>query len=650
MENLFLALEALADPLRLGMLFLGVILGLTIGVIPGLGGIFGLTILVPLTYSLDPVAAIALLVGMASVTTTSDTIPAVLLGVPGTVGAAATVVDGHEMAKNGQAAEALGAAYFSSMVGGIFGALVLALALPIMRPLVLFLNYGDLLAITIFGLTLVAILSGKSQLRGLIAAVFGVQVSLLGLDPYESAERWTFGNIYFWDGLPVAIVFLGLFGLPELGSILSRGSIQSAEITAVRGGLGRGVIAAIRNWRLVIKSSAIGSFLGAVPGIGVTVIEWIAYGVATKNRGAGPAFGAGNIRGVIGPESANNSKEGGALLPTIAFGIPGSATMAILLGAFAIHGLAPGPSMLDTNAPILIALILSVAFANIIGATICLGLTPTLAKISTIRSEILVPVALTFIVVGAYQTHKDIMDIAVLLVFGILGATMKHVGWSRPAFVLGFVLGPNLERFFAITYQISGWNWLSQPVVLVILALAAASLIRGQKSWKQAKLKNAASPHLRMAVFTKGDKSLAIVIALTSAWMVFDLLKAPMATKLFPSIVGGVSVGLVILLLALELLRGPDPSSKKSWAEGWRSDRSLMLTALSLSIILILFGHLAGPAIFGFFALYSVGRITLWKSILIATATTTILFLVFDVLASQSWPKPLIISLYEVFT
>lgn len=171
MENVILAVMQLADPYRAGMLLLGVCIGLTIGVIPGLGGVFGLTLLVPLTYSLDPVTAVALLVGMAAVTTTSDTIPAVLLGVPGTVGSAATVIDGHPMAEKGKAAEALGAAYTASLIGGLFGAAILALSIPVMRPLVLLLNTGDLLGITIFGLTLVAVLSGGSQLKGLIAAL-----------------------------------------------------------------------------------------------------------------------------------------------------------------------------------------------------------------------------------------------------------------------------------------------------------------------------------------------------------------------------------------------------------------------------------------------------------------------------------------------
>jgi putative tricarboxylic transport membrane protein len=482
MDVLIAALIEMAEPLRLAMLVLGVLLGLMVGVIPGIGGIFGLTILIPITYGLDPISAFALLLGMASVTTTSDTIPAVLIGVPGTVGAAATVVDGHEMAKNGQAAQALGAAYTASMIGGVFGAVMLALSIPVMRPLVLMLNYGDLFAITVFGLTLVALLSGSNWIKGLLAAHLGALVAYIGIDPYEGVERWTFGQVYLWDGVPVAVVFLGLFALPELAGVLARGQIQTTMLAPEPGGLLRGIREALRHWRLVLRSGSIGAFLGAIPGVGVVVIEWVAYGDAARARtdavAGEPAYGKGNIRGVIAPESANNAKEGGSLLPTLAFGIPGSASMAILLGAFAVHGVVPGPKMLEDNATLLVTMILTVALANVLGALICLGLTPWLARLARVPATSLVPLALVFVGIGAFYAAKDWRDLLLLGIFGLLGLVMRRLGWSRPAFALGFVLAPNLERFFFLSWQISGWNWLTQPVVLIFLAIAATTVLR----------------------------------------------------------------------------------------------------------------------------------------------------------------------------
>jgi len=188
------------EPMRLVFLVCGVLVGLVIGVVPGLGGIFGLSMLVPLTLGLDPYATFALLLGMLSVLATSDTIPAVMLGIPGTVGSMATVMDSHPLAKKGQASRALGAAYTSSVIGGVFGALVLAASIPIIRPLVLALNFADLLAITVFGLTMVAVVSGAAPVKGIIAALVGITLSYVGLDAQDGAERWTFGSVYFWEG------------------------------------------------------------------------------------------------------------------------------------------------------------------------------------------------------------------------------------------------------------------------------------------------------------------------------------------------------------------------------------------------------------------------------------------------------------------
>ncbi|WP_291838599.1 tripartite tricarboxylate transporter permease [Limimaricola sp.] len=647
------ALFELAEPLRLAMLVLGVLLGLTIGVIPGIGGVFGLTVLVPLTYTLDPVSAFALLLGMSSVTTTSDTVPAVLLGVPGTVGAAATVIDGHEMAKQGRAAEALGAAYTASLIGGLFGAALLAMALPVMRPLVLFLNYGDLLAITIFGMTLVAMLSGGSQVKGLLAALMGVLVSLVGLDPYEGVERYTFGALYLWGGFPTPIVFLGLFGLSELGALMGRGKILRGQAQPEPGGLGRGARAALRNWPLVLRSSALGSLLGAVPGVGVMVIEWIAYGSAARKPGPGPAFGHGNVRGVIGPESANNAKEGGALLPTLAFGIPGSATMAILLGAFSIHGLTPGPRMLDTDAVLLVTMILSIALANLLGAAICLGLTPLLARIALVPARLLVPLALVFVLLGAFDTNKSPLDLAVLFGFGVLGILFKSAGWSRPAFALGFILGPNLERFSVLTYQISGWTWLSQPFVVVILAMTLAGLLRRLMPARNDMTKVGAAV---MSSPISRDIWLTGALTVVAAAMVLGSWNLPFAAALFPRVAGAAAVliggGIWISekvarrVKGAALAEGSSVSSAPNQSMAGRPNQRLVAMAVLLGALILGFGHLAGPFLFVLLTLLATPSRRPLRAVIAALAVLAIIYLVFDRLVPQTWPAPLITSLF----
>jgi TctA family transporter len=633
MEVLIAALIEMAEPLRLAMLVLGVLLGLIVGVIPGIGGIFGLTILIPITYGLDPISAFALLLGMASVTTTSDTIPAVLIGVPGTVGAAATVVDGHEMAKNGEAARALGAAYTASMIGGVFGAVMLALSIPLMRPLVLMLNYGDLFAITVFGLTLVALLSGSNWIKGLLAAHLGALVAYIGLDPYEGVERWTFGQVYLWDGVPVAVVFLGLFAIPELAGVLARGQIQTTMLAPEPGGLLRGISDALRHWRLVLRSGSIGAFLGAVPGVGVVVIEWVAYGDAARAKTDAakgePAYGKGNIRGVIAPESANNAKEGGSLLPTLAFGIPGSASMAILLGAFAVHGVVPGPKMLEDNATLLVTMILTVALANVLGAVICLGLTPWLARLARVPATSLVPLALVFVGIGAFYAGKDWRDLLLLVVFGLLGLVMRRLGWSRPAFALGFVLAPNLERFFFLSWQIAGWSWLTQPVVVIFLAIAATTVLRRLVGWRRGRGGKA------VEVPTRLDLGFTLVVLATVLVAGVSLMALPQAAAIFPAIVAGSTV-LFTLVLLWQTGRPTAAGDRQCLAP----DIGFILIPAGLGLAILALGHLAGPVMFLLVAAWRFGRPGPVLALVQAGAAAAAVYAVFDLLAPQRWPDP----------
>ncbi|MCW5716311.1 MAG: tripartite tricarboxylate transporter permease [Bauldia sp.] len=637
MDVVLTALGELIEPSRLLMLACGVLAGLVIGVIPGIGGIFGLTLLVPLTYALDPYAAFALLLGMSSVLTTSDTIPAVLIGVPGTVGAIATVMDGHPMAKKNQAGRAFGAAYTSSMIGGVFGALVLAASIPIMKPLVLFLNFGDLLAVTIFGLTLVAILAGSAPVKGLIAALLGILAGYVGLDPQLGTERWTFGELYLWEGLPVAVIFLGLFGIPELASLFFRGQIQISSTKPEPGGVRRGVRDALREWKLVLSSSTIGSLLGAVPGIGIIIIDWIAYARATRRRRPGDVpYGEGNVRGVIAPESANNAKESGSLIPTIALGIPGSVTMAILLGAFTIQGLTPGPRMLTEHAPILVAMILSIALANIMGAGLCLALTRHLVKLALVPARVLVPLAIVFVAVGAFVVKKDVLDLAFLISFGLLGIVMHNLSWPRAAFALGFVLGPNLERFSFLTLQLSGWSWLTQPVVIAILALTVFAVVQRERARRRSV--GTALPQAYPLVnigFTGLLATLAVYCLVTASQLPFD-------AGVFPMVTSGLLAALTFAYLAyLVLVRiRPQPSSPSAPIGRFGSEVLLLVPAAGLAVLMLAFGRYIAAIGFIIACGLWLGGTKLPRLIVRALVVALVIFIVFDLLVPQTWPKP----------
>jgi TctA family transporter len=478
--KLFEALLIIADPIRLMFLFGGVLIGLVLGVIPGLGGIVGLAILLPFTFDMDPYAAFAMLLGMGAVTSTSDTIPAVLFGVPGTAGTAATILDGYPLAKKGQAGRALGASYTANLMGGLFGAALLAVCIPILRPVMLYLGSPELLAFSIFGLTMVAVLSGGSPLRGLVAASFGLMIAMVGADPQTGTLRWTLNSLYLWEGLPIVPVTLGLFALPELADVaIARRAIAGNAKIDARSGQLAGFKDALRHWWLVIRVSWIGAGLGAIPGIGGSVVDWIAYGHAARTeKGAAETFGKGDIRGVIASEGSNNAKDGGALVPTLAFGVPGSAGMAILLGVFLIHGLQPGPDMLTTNLTITYSMVWSIAIGNILGTAICFAFAGHFAKLALLRHSVLMPLILTVVFVGAFQGTRSWGDLYALLFFGVIGWIMKRLKWPRPPVILGFVLGGIVERYMFISISRYGAEWLLNPVVIVMFSLAAWGLMR----------------------------------------------------------------------------------------------------------------------------------------------------------------------------
>ena len=476
------AFVILMDPTRLMYMAAGCMMGLVLGIVPGIGGIAGTAMLLPFTFNMDPYTAFALLLGLLSTVATGDPIPAVLFGVPGGAGSAATVLDGFPMAKKGEAGRALSAAYMSSMMGGVLGALMVAIAIPILRPVMLFLGSPELLAFAVLGISMVAVLSGNTPLRGITVGCLGVMLAMIGTDPQSGTLRWTFNSLYLWDGLPLVPLLLGVFALPELCDLLiSRTAIaaNSATTANIYKGQWQGVVDCWRHWWLIVRCSWIGGGLGAVPGIGSSVLDWLAYGHAMKSeKGAAQTFGKGDVRGVIASESANNANRGGDLVPTVAFGVPAGPAMAILLGAFLIHGLVPGPDMLTKNLDVTYSLIWTVAIANILGAGMCYAFSPQFAKLATLRFSLVLPAVLGIIYIGSFEATRQWGDLYGLLLFGLLGWLMKQARWPRPPLILGVVLGDTIERYMFISVERYGITWFARPVVMLLFIMAILGLTR----------------------------------------------------------------------------------------------------------------------------------------------------------------------------
>src|SRR5579871_62884 len=554
LEMAWHALGLLLEPMRLLMLILGVVIGLAIGVLPGLSGVVGLALLLPFTYNLDEYTAFALLLGMAAVITSSDFITAVLFGVPGHVGAAATVIDGHAMARNGEAGRAFGAGFAASLAGGLVGALVLAVSIPVLRPILLSIGSPELLGFTVFGLSMVATLSGRAPLKGLTAAGVGLMIAMVGSKAQGGTLRWTFDTLYLWDGVPLVPMVLGLFALPELAelAVLRQNIAGDHAVDITLSSQWQGVRDVMHHWWLVLRCSVLGTALGAIPGLGSAVIDWIAYAYAQRTERNPESFGSGDVRGVIAPESSNNAKEGGHLVPTIAFGVPAGASMAILLGAFLMHGLTPGPDMLTKQLDVTYTIVWSLTLAHVIGALICLSSSRWLAMVSTVRPEILLPIVLSLVFVAAYEGSHDWGDLYSLMIFGVVGWIMKRLAWPRPPLVVGLVIGAIFERYLYISTSLYGLGWLTRPVVLVILALVAWALYRPLSEIVRsviAELRQIGSHRLRIsasAAFT-----VAIILFIVAAILLS--IDWPAAAKPVPLTACGMALAAATLNLVNEL-------------------------------------------------------------------------------------------------
>ncbi|HEV8723695.1 MAG TPA: tripartite tricarboxylate transporter permease [Candidatus Binatia bacterium] len=468
-------------------MMLGMAIGFAVGILPGLGGATTLALMLPFIYNMDPTTAFAFLLGSNAVTATTGDITSVLFGVPGEGITAATIVDGHPMAKNGQAGRALGAALMSSLVGAVFGAFILALAIPIVSPLVLSIGSAEFFMLALLGITFVASLSGENVPKGLVAGGLGLVLAMVGLDPIESIPRFTLEGalgednaLFLWDGVSLISVTIGLFAIPEIIDLAVKGSsIAGRDQPTKLGGVLEGVKDTFRHWNLVLRCSGIGAYIGLIPGMGGGPAQWLAYAHAVQSSPNKERFGKGAVEGVLGPGAANNSKEGGSLIPTLAFGVPGSVSMAILLGAFIIQGIVPGPDLLNPakHLTLTFSMVWIIVVTNIITVAICFLFLNQLAKITFVKGTYLIPFLLLLVYLGGFATKNSFGDILLVLIFGAFGWLMVKFDWQRPPLLLGLVLGGIAENNLFIASQIYGYSWLAHPGVVVIGLIIIAGLL-----------------------------------------------------------------------------------------------------------------------------------------------------------------------------
>jgi putative tricarboxylic transport membrane protein len=444
------ALEGLVQvltPHHLGLMCLGVILGSIVGFLPGFDGVGN----------------------------TASAFTAVLISVPGGSGSQATVLDGYPLAKQGQAMRALSASFFASLVGGLIGPVVLLASLPFLRPLVLSFGSPEFFMLTLWGITMVGVLSGNVPLKGLLAGILGIFIAAIGADDKSGIERFTFDTNYLIEGIDLVLVALGIFAIPECIDLAAR-KTKVAEAQELGHGFWEGAKDVFRHWWLTLRASAIGIWVGFLPGLGSSVADWFAYAHAVQTEKNKENFGKGDIRGVIAAESSNNSKEAGDYIPTLAFGIPGGTSTALILTALIAVGINPGPEMLTTQLNLTFAVVWTLTIANIIAVAICLAFIKPISRMCFMPFYSLVPLILVFVFIGAFAANRSNIDLIALLGFSFLGFLMRRHGWPRSPLVLGMVLGDKMENYLWLSYGRFGFEWLSRPGVIILAGLLALSL------------------------------------------------------------------------------------------------------------------------------------------------------------------------------
>jgi putative tricarboxylic transport membrane protein len=458
--------------------FIGCILGTLIGVLPGLGPAAGTAILIPVTFNLDPIGAIIMLAAIYYGAMYGGTITSVLVNVPGEAASVITCLDGYQMAKQGRAGPALGIAAIGSFIGGTFATFAL---MVVSLPLASFaLRFGppEVFSLLVVGLSLVTGLSGRSLLAALIMTAFGLMLAMIGMDPVRGAPRFTFGLPPLYDGVGFIPVVMGLFGVGEI--LLS---MEAPVLEIIKTKL-TDLLPKREEWKVsagaIGRGTIIGFFLGLIPGIGAIIPTFIAYVVEKRVSKHPEKFGTGVIEGVASPETANNSYANGAMVPLLTLGIPGSPTLAVLMGAFIIHGLTPGPFLFKERPDVVWGLIASLYLGNVILLILNLPLVGLWAKLLEIRYQYLYPGILLFCILGAYSLNESVFDVGVMVAFGVLGYIFRKLDWPLAPTILALILGPMMERALRTSLEMSGGDMsilITRPISVVLLILAAFVLI-----------------------------------------------------------------------------------------------------------------------------------------------------------------------------
>ena len=477
---------ALADPALLLLLIAATLGGVVIGALPGLNATTGAALLLPFTLTMEPVAAIAVLTAIYCSATFAGAITAILINTPGTSASATTCLDGYPLAQRGEAGRALGVAVVSSTIGGVGSVIVLMLAAPLLARAAYNFSPPEYFALTIFGLSMLATIGGGSPVKNLIAGAFGVLFATVGIDLMTSVERFTFGWSELSDGIGFVPVMIGVFGISEI-------LVQASKLDIVHERVKLKAIALPtaedyrQVWKTILRSTGIGTFIGILPAEGATVASMIGYNEARRWSKNPEEFGKGAIEGIAGSEASNNAATGGAMVPTLALGIPGSPTAAVILAGLMVHGLRPGPTMFTEQANFAYSIFMSMLLVNLLFLAVGLYGARLFARVTLVPVRILWPCVFVFSVVGAYALDQSMLDVWIALAAGVVGFFMRRYGFSVVPLAIGLILGEMLEQRLGQSMVMLDEKWwliVTRPLALFFLILTALALF-GRPVWNR---------------------------------------------------------------------------------------------------------------------------------------------------------------------
>jgi len=472
---------------------IGVFFGLFIGATPGLTISLGMVLLLPLTYAMDPVTSICLLLGLYSAGMTGGSFSAILLNIPGTPSASATAIEGHAMTQKGRASEALSTAIISSFSGGLIGLITLALIAPFIAKFALKFGAPELFALVLMGITLICSFGQKSIIKGLMAGVFGLIIMTVGLDPMTGVPRFTFGNVNLMAGVSFLPAMIGLFAIPQIiAGVATKERVIPSSQHPVKG-MFSGFKYFFKRLKAILIGAILGTGIGAIPGAGGPIAVFLSYDYAKKFSKNKDNFGEGEPDGVAAPEAANNAVAGGALIPMLTLGIPGDPITAILLGALMIHGLIPGPLLFENNPQFVFAIFWAVLMANIFNLFISMLSVKLWVRMLKVPQRILLPIILVMCVIGSFSLRNNFFDTGIMFVFGLLAYFMKKFGFPIVPLLLAIILGPQLEEHLRMSLIISSGDpsiFFTKPISLVFIIIAVVSFIGPIISPKLTQMRN----------------------------------------------------------------------------------------------------------------------------------------------------------------